>query len=399
MAKGRPIGSGAKDLPACGEHPGGRVVKNGTYGSGNDRRQMFRCIPTQGKPHKFAGALPRLVNESHSCDHCENTVASHQGPRVVQRYEFPVAQAAGALVMIGQGVSYTETADRMRAHNFRGRFDCGAQLVCNWAEILGPVVAHEYAETEWPETVVLDATWFMVTNRRTGETTRAFSVLGVHGYPEGHQRGRCWMLRATPTRTKYDWEEVLRSLPGEPKMVVCDEDASIIAAVSKVWPNAFIKRCEHHLRESVIKRMSPYGITKFGSPEMELLNDAFPSLKGWRAFKKGVSGIGVEDWTDRYDEVVSEQVRRRARLPQHHSTGALDEHLAKVREFMEPRAFCYRNAERTNRLLELVRLRLNRCDDPLIYARAIREHLDSNGGKLGKQGAIRDKVGQPSLRV
>jgi len=49
--------------------------------------------------------------------------------------------------------------------------------------------------------------------------------------------------------------------------------------------------------------------------------------------------------------------------------------------------------------LELVRLRLNRCDDPLIYARAIREHLDSNGGKLGKQGAIRDKAGQPSLRV
>ena len=66
---------------------------------------------------------------------------------------------------------------------------------------------------------------------------------------------------------------------------------------------------------------------------------------------------------------------------------------------MEPRAFCYRNAERTNRLLELVRLRLNRCDDPLVYARAIREHLDANGGKLGKQGTIRDPAGQPSLRV
>ena len=363
------------------------------------RSQTARCIPADEPVHKFAGALPRLVNESHSCDHCENTVASHQGPRVVQRYEFPVAQAAAALVMIGQGVSYTETADRMRARNFRDRFDCGAQLVCNWAEILGPVVAREYEETEWPETVVLDATWFMVTNKRTGETTRAFSVLGVHGYPEWHKRGRCWKLHAAPTRTARDWEVVLRSLPGEPKMVVCDEDPSIIAAVSKVWPGAYIKRCEHHLRESLIKRMARYGQTSYGSEEMELLNDAFHSLKGWRAFKKKAEGVMVEDWIERYDEVVTEQVKKRARLPQHHSTGALDEDLARVREFMEPRAFCYRNAERTNRLLQLVRLRLNRCDDPLVYARAIRENLDANGGKLGKQGTIRDPAGQPSLRV
>jgi hypothetical protein len=86
-------------------------------------------------------------------------------------------------------------------------------------------------------------------------------------------------------------------------------------------------------------------------------------------------------------------------LPQHHATGAIDEDLARVREFMEPRAFCYRNAERTNRLLELVRLRLNRCDDPLVYARAIREYLDANSGKLSKQGLIRDERDSPSLRT
>ena len=125
MAKGRPFGSGAKDLPECSQHPGSRVIKYGTYGNGRDRRQMFRCTPTKGDPHNFAGAVPRLVMEGHSCDHCENPVATHQGPRVAHRYEFPVAQAAAALVMVGQGVSYTETADRMRARNQRVRFDCG----------------------------------------------------------------------------------------------------------------------------------------------------------------------------------------------------------------------------------------------------------------------------------
>jgi hypothetical protein len=399
MAKGRPVGSGSKDLPSCEQHPTSRVIKYGTYGAGQDRRQMFKCLPASGSAHKFAGVVPRLLNESHSCDFCENTVATHQGPRVAHRYEFPVAQAAAALIMVGQGVSYTETADRMRARSQRDRFDRGAQLVCNWTEVLGPVVAQEYKETTWPETVVLDATWFMVPNPDTGKNKRAFSVLGAYGYPEGHQKGRCWALRAAPRRDKGQWVKLLRSLPGEPSMVVCDEDFSIIAAVCLVWPNAFIKRCEHHLRKNLIKAMEPYGMTTQGSPEMELLNDAFHSPEGWKAFKAGIDGVGVEEWVESYDEVLTEQVRLRTMLPQHHSTGALDEDLARVRECMEPRAFSYLNAERTNRLLELIRLRLNRCDDPVIYARAIRAHLDANDGKLSRQGLIRDPKGQPSLRV
>ncbi len=386
-------------MPSCGQHPTSRVIKYGTYGTGHDKRQMFKCLPATGSAHKFAGAVPRLLNESHSCDHCENTVATHQGPRVAHRYEFPVAQAAAALVMVGQGVSYTETADRVRAQNHRDRFERGAQMMCNWTEVLGPVVASEYAETEWPETVVLDATWFMVTDRKTGDSFRAFSVLGAYGYPKGHRRGRCWALRASPRRREVEWVKFLRSLPGEPKMVICDEDPSIIAAVCRVWPNTFIKRCEHHLRKNVMKKMALYGLTGIDHPEMELLKEAFHSPQGWKAFKAGISGIEVEEWIESYDEVLTEQVKWRSRLPQHHSTGALDEDLARVRECMEPRAFSYRNAERTNRLLELIRLRLNRCDDPVIYARAIRAHLDANNGKLSKQGLIRDVKGSPSLRV
>lgn len=60
-----------------------------------------------------------------------------------------------------------------------------------------------------------------------------------------------------------------------------------------------------------------------------------------------------------------------------------------LREFIEPPAFCYPNAERTSRMLELVRLVLNRADDPTAYAAAIRVHLDANGGRLTRQGSIR----------
>ena len=103
-------------------------------------------------------------------------------------------------------------------------------------------------------------------------------------------------------------------------------------------------------------------------------------------------------WVNSVDAEVTAQVALRASLPQHHSTGALEEVLAKVRECMEPRAFCSRNAERTSRMLELVRLRLNRADDPVAYAAAMRGHLDANGGRLASQGGIRDRRGQYSLR-
>ena len=44
-------------------------------------------------------------------------------------------------MMVGQGVSYTETADRIRVRNRRQRFEAGAQLVANWTEVLSPVVS------------------------------------------------------------------------------------------------------------------------------------------------------------------------------------------------------------------------------------------------------------------
>ena len=181
-------------------------------------------------------------------------------------------------------------------------------------------------------------------------------------------------------------------------MVVCDDDQPILAAVRAAWPNATVKLCEHHLRANAIKHLRHYGRAGFGDPMMELLNGAFRTPQGWADFKAAATGVQLHAWIAAQDPQVTAQVAQRAALPQRHSTGALDEVLAKVREFMEPRAFCYRNAERTNRMLELVRLRLNRADDPTAYAASIRGHLDANGGRLARQGGVRDRRGQYSLR-
>ena len=374
MGRGRPVGSGAVVREECPRHPDGRVVLNRHYGKASERRQIYRCLPSDGSaPHSFAGVAPRLVGDGSLCSHCENPVAGHEGPRVPRRYEFPVTEAAAALVAIGRGLSYTEAADRARVHRRRDRFDTGARLVGNWIEVLGPVVTGPSSEPAWPETVVLDSAWFMVRNSWTGETTRAFCVLGAYGYPDVGP-GRAWALHATPRFQASDWVRFLRSKSRQPKMVVCDNDRSIVAAVKKAWPDTFIKSCEYHLRASALKAITPYGLDTYGNPAMAGLNAAFQNVTSWRRFARSVQGkgVGIEDWVDRHADQVIAQARRRRWLPQHHSTGAIEETLAALREFMAPRAFCYRNAERTNRMLELVRARLNRADDPELYAAAIR---------------------------
>jgi len=120
-------------------------------------------------------------------------------------------------------------------------------MVGNWVDVLGPVVAAGHAESAWPQAVVLDSTWFDVTNRRTGTRTRAFYVLAFYGYQQGARRGRVLALRASARGRQADWEDLLRSLPGKPTLAISDGDPAITGAVSTVWPATFGKVCEHHL--------------------------------------------------------------------------------------------------------------------------------------------------------
>ena len=88
-----PFGSGAKGPAACVQQSGNHVTKHDNYGVGRERRRMFRCQPVICKAYNFAGVVTRQVSESCRCDHCENNVASHEGPRVDRHYDLPVAQA------------------------------------------------------------------------------------------------------------------------------------------------------------------------------------------------------------------------------------------------------------------------------------------------------------------
>lgn len=408
-------GGPATDLPHCPRpgHASRRVTKDGRYGS--PERQLFRCLgnvinertgEVRGY-HRFAPETPRVMTASGVCDTCESEVHTHAGPLAGRTWGFPLREVASAFVAVGTGASYAQAADRSRVASRRQRLkrDRGGPLVAEWLDLLGPVVLDAYAESAWPETLVLDRTWFMVKNKRTGAQSLAFNVLGAYGYtPDG--KGRVWGLYATHHATHLEWEEFLRTLDVSvpPRLVVCDGDEAIINAVRAVWPPApgdalsvpFVKRCELHLHRNGLDAMAQDNIGGHLSYMRRRLGTAFLRSEGWDELVDRSQGYtATQSWLAGIAADVSAQVAVRHLLPQHHSTAALDQALGRVRDFLDSRSFVLRNKRRTNALLGLVRNHLNGIDVERHYFQVLRDHLDTSGGRLPSQRTGYDRDAGP----
>jgi hypothetical protein len=121
-----------------------------------------------------------------------------------------------------------------------------------------------------------------------------------------------------------------------------------------------------HLYTNAKKRLREDGQEGWGNTYRTLLAAAGQSPEGWVAFRNamlaepGLTETGA--WLRHWDEQMGEQTPRRASMPPHYSTGALDPHLAAVRQQLERRRWTFRNLPRMNALLGLVRLHINRRD-------------------------------------
>jgi hypothetical protein len=403
-------GGPARDLPRCTRegHASRPVVKDGVYGS--PPRQRFRCVgPVVNQKtgelrqfHRFTPALPRLLAAAGSCDVCDSLLHVHDGPISSRSYAFPVREVAAAFVAVGNGTSYARAADRARVSVGRRQLggEQGGALVAEWLDLLGPVIVDHFAEQAWPETLVLDRTWFMVENRRTHTQTLAFNVLAAYGYPAGAKRGRVWALQATHQGRDVEWEPFLRSLDitVPPRLVITDGETAIANAVRAVWPEhpspsmpiPFIARCEHHLHVNGTTAMSDDGIGGWAHWLRRRLDTAFLRSEGWdELHDQAVGHPKTQAWLAGIADLET-QVAVRHLLPPHHSTAALDTALGTVRDFLDSRSFVLRNKHRTNVTLELIRLHLNGQDLEPRYHTLLRKHLDASAGVLPRQRAGKD---------
>ena len=346
------------------------VRKEGTYGA--PPRPRLRCHYTDDTGTKRKHGLRPPPKPAGVWDELPG---SH----------YTITEVATALTDLARGVTYTEAGRRTQVNhgwNEPGTVPTDADAtalsgatVAGWLDRFGVVLAQAYAETAWPQTLVLDSTEFVWTNQRTGMKEQMFSVLAAWGYPAGAKRGRLWALAASPSDDTEAWKRLLSQLSGRPELVVYDSDKAIHAAVKRKWPTVPIHLCEHHLYVNAKKHLHEDGQEGWGNTYRTLLAAAGQSAVGWAAFRDAVlakpSLRKTGSWVRHWDAQMSEQTRRRPDSPPHFSTGALDPQIAVVRQQIERRRWTFRNLPRMNALLGLVRLHGNRRDVPADWAKLL----------------------------
>jgi len=293
-------------------------------------------------------------------------------------------------VLVGQGASYTEAAQRCGIR--WAEVASGPQVVLDWVEVFTPVVSARWTVETWPETVVMDATpyWANLPGPRFGI---AFYVMAICGYEPGGS-SQVPALHPVAKENKATWTALLRSKPGTTRLAVSDEGRSQLPAIPNAWPTTTLRFCRWHLKknltEAKIDELHPVRLNA---------ETAVDDLGSWRKFYVAARRLGDSElinWIDNHDDYLRAEFTA-GDLPEHYSNGTAERALNEVRAVIGDRAFCLRNARRTALMLELVRLRLNHADDELTYSHDIRAHLEA-GGALTKQMTIRDRKGHPSLR-
>ena len=408
------------------EHAGSRVKLDGTYGRVGHRRQRYKCSPRgRGKPHVFTELLPREESWHSSCEHCERRLERREGPKAARHYQFVARGIAEALQAVGAGSTYMRTSriTRDRARRFRIDADTGelresdhGQLVAAWGGVLAPVVFAPFRPLAWPAegSLLLDHLPFRVSaldeaGRRIPAGRAAFDVFCGVGFYAGTPR--LWLAQAFASAQHANWRAFLASLPGEPKRVVCDAHGGMLQAIAERWPRTELQQCEWHLQHALDRLLAKEARNDPSEELRELCQRAQKALAGpssWRQFIRAarlVENESLEHWMAVNAMTIEAQFARRA-LTRHRApdmpltTAALEQITRPLVAALYPRRHALQNRERLNRLLMLLQLHVNGNDDLQAYTRAIRAHLEANGGRPGeRRRAVADRAGSRSLRA
>src|SRR5660397_218649 len=231
------------------------------------------------------------------------------------------------------------------------------QLHADWVEVFAPVVFQPFRPTAWPTqgSLLLDHLPFRVraldpSGRRIPAGKVAFDVFCGVGFVAG--KPKLWLTEAFTSANPANWSAFLGSLPGYPERALVGPSS---------W-HRFVRAAKAAENES---------------------------LDRWIAVNQGT---------------LETQFARRALTPHRAldmplTTAALDQITRPISAALYPPRYALKNRERLNRLLMLLQLHINGDDDVQAYARAIRLHLEANGGRpLAHRRALTDPLNSPSLR-
>jgi hypothetical protein len=374
--------------PDCPLHSGSRVWRDGTYGEGDRQRQRYRCIPSDGgAAHRFSEPV---LNDG----------VRALRPRL---FSYNAEEIAAALVAVGQGMSYRSAARLVP----RSPAPDG-NSVADWVELFAPSIYERHTERRRPEAVVLDELLFHARSRDARgqalpDEVPAFRILAALAYGRGTTH--VVALRAVPGYSPRGaqpfWEELLRALAGVPGELVCAPDPDLLRAIDAVWNGdefaPAVVLSHSHLQRELLELLRAEGV----SPDEKLFATAelaFESLAAWRAFvllPRRRRLRSLEAWLRRYGDRIAWQLESRpGRVA---DTSELQERLAPLRVQLAGRRGTLANRLRTNRLLMLTQLELNRSADVSSYAEILEAEVRAHDGRAGQRRQIVDRDGS-SLR-
>lgn len=271
--------------PECPDHPGSRVVRNGTYGKTTAKpRQRYLCRPADGTAaHSFTPVLARdHVHEGNErCDHCDEHRGVHHGETTsAWSHSWSSRLVAEALERLSRGDSYAEVsqwarrltktearrvrrvwrdgelADPDRSDAARVRRN-GWHTAADWVEALGPVV-FEHVERQLrdralaerarldallaagqpldrPQVLLLDDV--PVYGRRLDRAARRddgfFLLVAAEQLTaaDGVSRPRLRLVRAMAKSNTAAWRLLFDELGYAPDVIVADAGTGIGAAI------------------------------------------------------------------------------------------------------------------------------------------------------------------------
>ncbi len=326
---------------------------------------------------------------------------------------FSVREVAKLLVALAHGRSMRSAARDMRKSADRTvlsawglqRPSPHGQLAADYVAALGQALVAELMPECWPDAVALDETTFplpLVERDDEGKVVRKreieFSVLGVTGYPDGSGKGLPWRFVVRGGYDSVEWEAALRSMPGEPTWVVCDERRSIRTAVRKVWPNATIYSCEAHIARLGAKRLLLDGHAPYSDLWWKLQRGVKDEI-AWRTFESEATFAGATH-TLAWIATKRRLMKRQFAIYQEgrpRSGGSLETTLTTLKDRVGDRRYVVRNLSRLELLLALMALDLREQADERSFTRILRRQLEQNAGTLVLPRRSLDDKGGSSL--
>ncbi len=426
-------------------------------------RTRFRCVPDNGDPeHVYVAPLPARRRCDHTeaeCPECEHRYARADGLVTPWHFSLAVREIAKTLYEIGLGTNtYRDISERRREDIGRlsrrgmqaGMTSTNANIAIDYLDAFGDVVSA--GPDHWPRIIALDSRPVLVPNhssccgsklkkRQAKQSARGevpepppmWSPL-VHDWPATDRKGRrrdppktkhssrvkvighvlvavgyesvhrphLWLVRFMGGGDQESWAEFLRTLPGTPEWVVSDRDAAISGAVADVWGGqATHYFCEQHIAANAMSAAVQDGFED--QPGLrQMIEQAQWSMADWEALEDAARSTGAPHlltWLAENHALAERQIGlRHDGYPR--SAGATEASITEIERRLDARFIRFRNADRLDRLLALVRADLEHQASVGAYSMALRRHFAAQEGRANVVwDAQRDRGKVSSLLV